>query len=187
MVRWILQYCLPELPGLSVATKARQAAHLAISLLGSSSLAFLVAPVLPEPSTASTVLPLRFLLRRRPFFVGVAASSSVVGFRAGVFAGVLPSLFSPGASVGQNVELGHILNLGHRQLLAHLASVHVLVERANHSGGMNVGDVVLHPAESLDVLAQGLPFLLGNDMQITGLAMSLVASYEGANELMSQI
>ena len=40
---------------------------------------------------------------------------------------------------------------------------------------------------SLDVLAQGFPFLLGNDMQITGLAMSLVASSEGANELMAQI
>ena len=52
---------------------------------------------------------------------------------------------------------------------------------------MNVENVVLHPVESLDVLAQGFPFLLGNDMQITGLAMSLVASYEGANELMAQI
>ena len=61
------------------------------------------------------------------------------------------------------------------------------MERADHSGRMNVGDVVLHPAESLDVLAQGFPFLLGNDMQITGPAMSLVASCEGANELMAQI
>ena len=52
---------------------------------------------------------------------------------------------------------------------------------------MNVRDVVLHPAEPLDVLAQGFPFLLGNDRQITGLAMSLVASCEGANELMAQI
>ena len=61
------------------------------------------------------------------------------------------------------------------------------MERVDHGGGMNIGDVVLHPAESLDVLVQGLPFLLGNDMQITGLAMSLVASCEGANELMAQI
>ena len=52
---------------------------------------------------------------------------------------------------------------------------------------MNIGDVVLHPAESLDVLAQDFPFLLGNDMQITGLAMSLVASSEGTNELTAQI
>ena len=43
---------------------------------------------------------------------------------------------------------------------------------------MNVEDVVLHPAKSLDVLALGFPFLLGDDMQITGLAMSLVASGE---------
>ena len=61
------------------------------------------------------------------------------------------------------------------------------MERADHGGGMNVGDVVLHPAESLDVLAQVFPFLLGNDMQITGLAMSLVASSEGTNELMTQV
>ena len=75
----------------------------------------------------------------------------------------------------------------HRQLFTHLAIAHVLVECANHSGGMNVGVVVLHPAESLDVLVQGLPFLLGNDMQITRLAMSLVASSEGTNKLVSQI
>ena len=61
------------------------------------------------------------------------------------------------------------------------------MERANHDGRMNIGDVVLHPTEPLDVLAQGFPFLLGNDMQITGLAMSLVASGEGTNELMAQI
>ena len=78
---------------------------------------------------------------------------SRVGFCAGVLAGVLPSLFSPGAPIGQNVELGHILNLGHRQLLAHLAIAHVLMERANHSGRMNIGDVILHLTESLDVLA----------------------------------
>ena len=57
-----------------------------------------------------------------------------VGFRAGVFAGVLPSLFSSGASIGQNVELGHILNLGHRQLFAHLAVAHVLMEHATSAG-----------------------------------------------------
>ena len=61
------------------------------------------------------------------------------------------------------------------------------MERADHSGGMNVGDVVLHPAEPLYVLAQGFTFLLGDDMQISFLAMSLVASSEGANELMAQI
>ena len=61
------------------------------------------------------------------------------------------------------------------------------MEHTDHGGGMNIGDVVLHPAEPLDVLAQGFPFLLGNDMQITGLAMSLVAYCKGANELMAQI
>ena len=52
---------------------------------------------------------------------------------------------------------------------------------------MNVGDVVLHSAEPLDVLAQVFSFLLGDDMQITRLAMSLVASLKGANKLMTQI
>ena len=61
------------------------------------------------------------------------------------------------------------------------------MECADHSGGMNIGDVVLHPAESLDVLSQGLPFLLGNDMQITRLAMSLVASGKGAHILITKI
>ena len=90
-----------------------------------------------------------------------------VSFHAGILAGVLPSLFSPGAPIGQNIKSGHILNLVHCQFFAHLAVAHVLMERADHGGGMNIGDVVLHPAESLDVLVQGFPFLLGNDMQIT--------------------
>ena len=61
------------------------------------------------------------------------------------------------------------------------------MERANHGGGMNIGDVVLHPAEPLYVLAQGFTFLLGDDMQIACLTMSLVASGKGANELMAQV
>ena len=37
----------------------------------------LAVPVLSDPSTESMLLPLHFLLRRRPFFVGAAVSSSV--------------------------------------------------------------------------------------------------------------
>ena len=69
----------------------------------------------------------------------------------------------------------------------HLAVADILMERADHSGRMNIWDVVLHPAEPLYVLAQVFTFLLGNDMQITRLAMSLVASGEGTNELMTQV
>ena len=46
---------------------------------------------------------------------------------------------------------------------------------------------MLHTAESLNVLAQGLSFLLGEQMKITLLAMRLVSACEGADKLMAQI
>ena len=49
---------------------------------GVTVLAFLEAPGSLDPSTTSTVLHLRFLLQRRPFFVGAAASSSVESISA---------------------------------------------------------------------------------------------------------
>ena len=110
-----------------------------------------------------------------------------VGFCAGVFARVLPSLFSPGASIGQNVKFGYFLDLVHCQLFTHLAVTHILMECADHGGRMNIWDVVLHLAEPLYLLAQVFTFLLGNDMQITRLAMTLMASSKGANKLMTQI
>ena len=91
------------------------------------------------------------------------------------------------APIGQNIKLGHIIDLVHRQLLMHLAVAYILVECTNHGGRMDVWDVVLHSAEPLDVLAQLLSFLLGDDVQVAHLAMSLMASSEGANKLMAQI
>ena len=61
------------------------------------------------------------------------------------------------------------------------------MERADHRGRVNVWDVVLHTAESLNVLAQGLSFLLGEQMKVAFLAMRLVAACEGADKLMAQI
>ena len=61
------------------------------------------------------------------------------------------------------------------------------MERVDLGGRMNIWDVVLLPAEPLYVLAQVFTFLLGNDMQITRLVVSLVASSEGTNELMTQV
>ena len=87
-----------------------------------------------------------------------------VGFRGCIFTGVVPSLFSASTPIGQNIKFGHILDLVHRQLLMHLVVAHILVECTDHNGGMNIGDVVLHPAEPLDVLAQVFPFLLGDDV-----------------------
>ena len=61
------------------------------------------------------------------------------------------------------------------------------MECADHGSGMNIWDVVLYRAEPLYVLARVFTFLLGDDMQIACLAMSLVASGEGAKKLMTQI
>ena len=61
------------------------------------------------------------------------------------------------------------------------------MERADHRGRVDVWDVVLNTAESLNVLAQGLSFLLGEHMKITLLAMRLVSACEGADKLMAQI
>ena len=61
------------------------------------------------------------------------------------------------------------------------------MERADYRGRVDIWDVVLYTAESLNVLAQGLSFLLGEQMKITFLAMRLVSAYEGADKLMAQI
>ena len=61
------------------------------------------------------------------------------------------------------------------------------MERADDRGGVDVWDVALHLAESLNVLAQRLSFLLGKQMQIALLAMRLVSACEGTNKLMAQI
>ena len=61
------------------------------------------------------------------------------------------------------------------------------MERADHRGRVDVWDVVLHTAESLNVLAQGLSFLLGEQMKVALLAMRLVAACKGADKLMAQI
>ena len=59
------------------------------------------------------------------------------------------------------------------------------MERADHRGRVDVWDVMLHTAESLNVLAQGLSFLLGEQVKVTLLAMRLVAACEGVDKLMA--
>ena len=61
------------------------------------------------------------------------------------------------------------------------------MERADDRGRVDVWDVVLNMAESLDVFAQGLSFLLGEQMKVTLLAMRLVAACKGADKLMAEI
>ena len=68
------------------------------------------------------------------------------------------------ALIGEDIKLDHILDIVHRQLFAHLAVAHILVECTDHGGRMNIRDVVLHSAEPLDVLVQVFSFLLGDDM-----------------------
>ena len=59
------------------------------------------------------------------------------------------------------------------------------MERADHRGRVDVWDVVLHTAESLNVLAQGLSFLLGEQMKVALLAMRLAAACKGTDKLMA--
>ena len=61
------------------------------------------------------------------------------------------------------------------------------MERADDHGRVDIWDVVLYTAESLNVFAQGLSFLLGEQMKVTLLAMRFVAVYKGANKLMAQV
>ena len=62
---------------------------------------------------------------------------------------------------------------------------HVLMEHADYRGRVDIWDVVLYAAESLNVLVQGLSFLLGEQMKVTFLAMRLVAARKGADKLMA--
>ena len=61
------------------------------------------------------------------------------------------------------------------------------MERADHRGRVDIWDVVLYTAESLNVFVQGLSFLLGEQMKVALLAMRLVAACKGADKLMAQI
>ena len=58
---------------------------------------------------------------------------------------------------------------------------------ADNCGRVDVWDVALHLAESLYVLAQGLPLLLDEQVEVTLLAMRLVSTCEGADKLMTQV
>ena len=59
------------------------------------------------------------------------------------------------------------------------------MERVDHRGRVDIWDVVLYAAESLNVLVRGLPFLLGEQMKVALLAMRLVAACKGADKLMA--
>ena len=59
------------------------------------------------------------------------------------------------------------------------------MERADDRSRVDIWDVVLYTAEPLNVLAQGLSFLLGEQMKVTLLAMGFVAACKGADKLMA--
>jgi len=69
----------------------------------------------------------------------------------------------------------------------HLVVTHVLMERADDGGRVNIRDIVLYPVEPLYILAETLASLLGNDVQVARFAIVLVASSKGAHKLMAQI
>ena len=59
------------------------------------------------------------------------------------------------------------------------------MECANDRGRVDIWDVALYLAESLNVLVQGFSFLLGEQMKVALLAMRLVAACKGADKLMA--
>ena len=59
------------------------------------------------------------------------------------------------------------------------------MEHADYRGRVDIWDVVLYTAESLDVFAQRISFLLGEQMKVTFLAMRLVAACKGTDKLMA--
>src|SRR4051812_2247771 len=128
----------------------------------------------------SPVIPPPALLCRG----GVVAVTSTC---ASILPGEFPPLFCVCALISQSVELADIPNLGHGHFFSHAAVTHVLVERADNHGRVDVGDVAMYTAEALDVPAQGFSFLLGQNVEIALLAVGLVAAREGANKLMAKI
>ena len=59
------------------------------------------------------------------------------------------------------------------------------MEHADYRGRVDIWDVMLYAAESLNVLAQGFSFLLGEQMKIALLAMRLAAACKGTDKLMA--
>src|SRR3954469_3112179 len=77
-----------------------------------------------------------------------------------ILSGEFSPLLSACTLVGQGIQLADVLDLAHRHILPHPAVTHVLMERADDRGGVDVWDVVVHTAESLDEFAQVFSFLL---------------------------
>src|SRR4051812_28798310 len=61
------------------------------------------------------------------------------------------------------------------------------MERADDRGRVDIGDVVVHTAESLNELALRFSLLLDEQMKVAHLAMGFVAARQGANKLMAQV
>ena len=59
------------------------------------------------------------------------------------------------------------------------------MECADYRSRVDIRDVVLYTAESLNVLVQGFSFLLGEQMKVALLARRLVAACKGADKLMA--
>jgi hypothetical protein len=67
------------------------------------------------------------------------------------------------------------------------AVAHVGLESGYHSCRVDIWDISVYSAESLQVLLQSLSFFLLEKLQIAGPPWFLMATREGANELMAQV
>jgi hypothetical protein len=151
-----------------------------LGLLGAAAIARLLNGKHSFALSLSVVPPPAFLCRGGTIALRAASCGNT-------FAGKFPSLLSSCTLVGKSIELADVSDLGHGQFLPHLAVTHVLMKRANDRGRVDIWNVVLYTAEPLNVFAQGLSFLLGDEVQVTLLAMRLMAAGKGANKLMAQV
>ena len=67
------------------------------------------------------------------------------------------------------------------------AVAHIGLEGSYHSYWMDIQDVPVDSAESLQILAESLSFFLLEKLQVVGPSWFLMAAREGANELMAQV
>ena len=69
----------------------------------------------------------------------------------------------------------------------HVWVVHIGLEGSYHSHWMDIWDITVDSAESLQILAESLSFFLLEKLQVAGSSWFLMAAREGTNEHMAQV
>ena len=95
--------------------------------------------------------------------------------------------FCSGTLIHQPVKLLHSLGQPYVHLGTNPAVAHIGLEGGYHGCRMDVRDVPVDSAESLQILLESFSFFLLEKLQIPGSSWFLMAASEGANELMAQV